>query len=187
MSVGFRLGVVLGFGLLGSCQGGMGRVSGVTRDCSFSNWVCSVSNMVWGCEVISPVLGSVMLDRFGWSLAYGCRPDAIFRMWWYLLGLFLYSASSFFFKESMSFLLALLRMVVMSLLQSVGISGTNGGLSSFRTSVAIVGSVVYAACRFEVVSWDLLTRWWLFMRFFRRVMRLICRLSELLIGVCNLV
>ena len=91
----------------------------------------------------------------------------------------------FFCMESVSLLLALLKMVVMALLQSVGISGINGGLSSLRTSVAIVGSLVSAAGRVEVVGWDLLARWWLFASFFRRVMRLICRLSELLTGVCN--
>ena len=71
--------------------------------------------------------------------------------------------------------------------QSVGISWIYGGLSSFMTSVAIVGNVVSAKCRVEVVGWDLLARWRLFVRFFRWVTRLICRLSELLIGVCNLV
>ena len=63
-------------------------VFGVTRDCSFSKWVCSVSRMIWGCEVICPVLGSVMVDRFGWSFAHGCNPAAVFRLWWYRLGLF---------------------------------------------------------------------------------------------------
>ena len=77
MSEGFCLGVVYVLGLLGSSHGGMGRVSGVTRDCSFSKWVCSVSKMVWGCEVICPVLGSMMVVRFGWSLAHGCRPAAV--------------------------------------------------------------------------------------------------------------
>ena len=47
----------------------------------------------------------------------------------------------------------------MALLQSVGISGINRGLSSLRTSVAIVGSVVSAAGRVEVVEWDLLVCW----------------------------
>ncbi len=75
----------------------------------------------------------------------------------------------------------------MALLQSVGISRIDGGLSSMRTSEAIVGSVVSAACRFGVICWDVLARWWLIVSFFRRVIRLICHLSELLIGVCNLV
>ena len=78
MSEWFRLGVVYVSGLLGSSHEGMGRVSGVARDCSFSKCVCSVSKMVWGCEVMCPVLGSVMVDRFGWSLAPGCRPAAVF-------------------------------------------------------------------------------------------------------------
>ena len=46
MSEEFRLGVVYVYGLLGSSHGGIGRLSGVTRDCSFSKWVCSVSKMV---------------------------------------------------------------------------------------------------------------------------------------------
>ena len=75
----------------------------------------------------------------------------------------------------------------MALLQSVGISRIDGGLSSLRTSEVIIGSVVSVAGQFKVSSWDALARWWLFERFFRRVMRLICRLSELLIRVCNLV
>ena len=75
----------------------------------------------------------------------------------------------------------------MTLLQSVGKSGINEGLSSLRTSEAIVGGLVSVAGWFEVVCWDVLARWWLFVSFFRRVTRLICRLSELLIGVCNLV
>ena len=60
--------------------------------------------------------------------------------------------------ESISFLLALLRMVVLDLLQSVGISGIDGGLSSLRTSVAIVGNAVSTAGRVEVVGWGLLAR-----------------------------
>ena len=74
----------------------------------------------------------------------------------------------------------------MALLQSVGISGIDGGLSSLRTSETIIGSVVSVAGRFEVVCWDVLARWWLFVRFFRRVMRLICCLSELLTGVLRM-
>jgi hypothetical protein len=77
--------------------------------------------------------------------------------------------------------------VVMALLQSVGLSRIDGGLSSLRTSDAIIGSVVSVSGRFEVVCWDVLARWCVFVRFFRRVMRLICRSSELLIEVCNLV
>ena len=97
-----------------------------------------------------PVLGSVMVDRFGWSLAHGCKPTTVFRLWWYRLGLFLYIASSFFLIESMSFLLALLRIVVMAMLQSFGISGIDGGLSSLRTSEAIIDRVVSVVGLFEV-------------------------------------
>ena len=70
------------------------------------------------------------------------------------MGLYLYSKTFFFRMESMSFLLALLRIKVMALLQSVGISRIYGGLSSLMTSVAIVGSVVSADDRVEVVDWD---------------------------------
>ncbi len=52
--------------------------------------------MICGSEVISPVVESVMVERLGWSFARGWRPAAVLRFWWYLLGLFLYSASSFF-------------------------------------------------------------------------------------------
>ena len=143
--------------------------------------------MVCGCEVDCPVLVSVVVDRLGLSLAHGCRPAAVFRLWWYSLGLLFYSASSFFLLESMSFLLALLRMVVMALLQSVGMSGIDGGLSNLRTSITIFGSAVSSVGRFGVVVCNLLVLTMLFVSFFRRVMDLICLLSELLIGVCNLV
>jgi len=129
----------------------------------------------------------VIVDRFGWSLAHGFISATVFRLWWYLLGLFLWNASSFFLIESMSFLMALLKMVVMAVLQSAGISGIDGCLSSLRNSVAIVGSPVSAPGRLEVVVWDLLVLTWLIVRFFRRVMRLICLFFDLLIGVCNLV
>ena len=56
-----------------------------------------------------------------------------------------------------------------------------------RTSEAIIGRAVSADGGVVVGGWDLLARWWLFVRFFRRVMRLICRLSDLLTGVCSLV
>ena len=75
----------------------------------------------------------------------------------------------------------------MALLQSAGIYGIDGGLSSLRTSEAIVGRVVPVADRVEVIGWDLLARWWLFVRFFKQMMRFICRLSELLTGVYSLV
>jgi len=89
--------------------------------------------------------------------------------------------------ESMSFLLALLRIVVMALLQSAGISWIGGGLSRLRTLEAMICRVVSADGGVVVVGWGLLARWWLFVRFLRRVMRLICLLSELLTRVCSLV
>ena len=116
MSEEFRLGVVYESGLLGSCHGGMDSVFGVTRDCFFSKWACIVSRMVWELEVICPVVGSVIMERFGWSLAHGCNPAIVLRLWWYRFNLLLYSASFFFLTESMSFLLALLRIVVMAML-----------------------------------------------------------------------
>ena len=105
--------------------------------------------------MVCPVLRSVIVERFGWSLAHGCRPAAVFSLWWYFLGLFLYTESSFFLMESMSFLLALLRMAVMALLQSAGMSGIDGGLFNLRTSIAIVGSVVSSVGRLAVVVCDL--------------------------------
>ena len=47
--------------------------------------------------MICPVLGSVMVDRLSWSFAHGCNPVVVFRLWWYRLGLFWYSASYFLF------------------------------------------------------------------------------------------
>ena len=84
--------------------------------------------------------------------------------------------------ESMRFLLALLRIAGNALLQSVGISWIGGGLSKLRTSEAMIGRMVSALGGVVVVGWDLLARWWLFVRFCRRVMRFICLLSELLTG-----
>ena len=66
-----------------------------------------MSMMACGWDVISFVSGSLIVVRFGWSLALGWRPAIVFRLLWYLLGLFLYMSSSFFLSLSMSFRFAL--------------------------------------------------------------------------------
>ncbi len=55
-----------------------------------------MSMMAWAWNVISFVSGSLMVVRFGWSLALGWRPAVVFMVAWYRFGLFLYKASSFF-------------------------------------------------------------------------------------------
>ncbi len=67
-----------------------------------------MSMMAWGWDVISLVLGYLIVVRFGWSLALGWRPAKVLRLAWYLLGLCLYKVSSFLLSLSMSFLFALL-------------------------------------------------------------------------------
>ena len=47
-----------------------------------------MSIMAWGWDVISLDSGSLMVVRFGWSLARGCRPAKVLRLEMYLLGLF---------------------------------------------------------------------------------------------------
>ena len=56
--------------------------SGVLRECSFSNRVCSMSTIRGGCVVISLVAGSRMASSLGWSLALGCRPAVVLRLMW---------------------------------------------------------------------------------------------------------
>ena len=63
-----------------------------------------MSMMAWGWVVMSFVFGSRIVVRFGWSLALGCRPAAVFRLAWYFFGLVLYMASSFFLSLSIRFL-----------------------------------------------------------------------------------
>ncbi len=74
-----------------------------------------MSMMAWGWDVISFVSGSRIVVRFCWSLALGWRPAVVLRLAWYLLGLCLYKASSFFLSLSMSFLFALLIIVEIAL------------------------------------------------------------------------
>ncbi len=69
--------------MLGFSQGGVGRVSGVVRECSRSKCVCIVATIVGGgCDVISFVVGSRMVASLGWSLALGWRPAEVFRLAW---------------------------------------------------------------------------------------------------------
>ena len=74
-------------------------------------------------------------------------------------GALLYSVSSFSLIESISFLLALIRILEMALLQSVGISGIVGSLSSLRTSEAIICTLVSHVGGVVDVGWDLLACW----------------------------
>ena len=60
--------------LYGSNYRGMGRMSGVTWECSATKCEWRVSSMVWGWAVISLVYGTLMVARLGWSLALGCSP-----------------------------------------------------------------------------------------------------------------
>ncbi len=80
----------------------------MVRECSCLKCECTMSMMAWGWEVISLVFGSLVVVRFGWSLALGWRPALVLRLAWYLLGLCLYNASSFLLSLSTSFMFALL-------------------------------------------------------------------------------
>ncbi len=75
------LSVVYELGLLEYCHGGVDSVYGVTQACSASKCVCIVSIMVCRSWVISPVAGSMMVERLSRSLAHGWRPDAVCRLW----------------------------------------------------------------------------------------------------------
>ena len=50
--------------------------------------IIGMSMMACGWDVISFFSGSLIVVRFGWSLALGWRPAMVFRLVWYLLGLF---------------------------------------------------------------------------------------------------
>jgi hypothetical protein len=86
--------------------------------------------------------------------------------------------------ESPSFFLALTIMEEMALWQREGMSSSGGGLCSLSTSVAMSGSDLVSVAE---VAWGLfsvdgsLLR--LLAEFRSRVMRLICIVSDLLIGV----
>jgi len=53
--------------------------SGVVRECSCFNWVCTVPRIVWGFDVISFEVGSRIVLELGWSFALGCRSVAVLR------------------------------------------------------------------------------------------------------------
>ncbi len=55
-----------------------------------------MSMMAWDWDVISFVSGSLIVVRFGWSLALGWRPAEVFRFAWYRFRLLFYMASFFF-------------------------------------------------------------------------------------------
>ena len=99
-------------------------------------------------------------------------------------GLFLYREFFFFLMESASLWFALAIMEEISLWQRKGVFSSCGGVSSGSTSVTKAGSVLVSA---EVVMWGLfgvgVSLLWLLAEFCNRVMRLICLLSDLLIGV----
>ena len=90
-------------GFSGLCQGGVGMLSDVVRECSCSKWDWSVVIMVCGSVVISLVAGTHIVCRLGWSLALGCRPTEVLKFWWHRLALFLYSSFSIRCRVSTSF------------------------------------------------------------------------------------
>ena len=117
----------------------------------------------------------------------------VLRLAWYLLGLFLYRASSFFLSLSISFRLALLMIVEIALWHRVGMSSMFGVSGSWRMVVACV--VVWGLA----FVWSLAKGWvcvvcvvvlslviWLLASFLSFVRRLSCLLSELVRGVCSL-
>ena len=132
--------------------------------------------------------GSMMASSLGWSLALGCKPAAVLKLLWYLLGLFLYSWSSFFLlRESASLRFALFTMAAMALWQGAGMSFISGGLGSFRTALACVrvcvvllGSVVIGVSVFGLGSMFLA----MFLSF---EIRLSCLVSDFVIWGCSFV
>ena len=91
-----------------------------------------MSKMAWGWDVIAFVFGSRIVVRLGWSLVLGWSPADVFRLVWYLLGLFLYMVSSFFLSFSMSFRFALVMIAEMALWHRDGMSFMLGGSVSLR-------------------------------------------------------
>ena len=146
--------------------------------------------MAWGWDVISFVSGSRIVDRLGWSFALGWRPAIVFRLLWYLFGLFLYVSSSFFLSLAMSFWFALLMIVEIALWHNAGMSSMLGGSVSCRIAVARVGGCVVSCeglssgwlCVCCVLVLVLVTRRFASFRSFVR--RFSCLLSEFVKGVC---
>ncbi len=131
--------------------------SGVVSECSCSKWVWSAVSMIWGSDVISFIVGSLIVLRLGWSLALGSIPAIIFRLWWYLLALFLYWLSPFLRRVYVNMLLALLLMIVaIALLHSDGMSsmlGESGSCSIF--AACGMGGVSRGADGESAGRWDL--------------------------------
>ena len=111
---------------------GVGRMSGVTRDCSASKCVFNVSSILWGSEVLSLVCGTLMVARLGWSFTLGCSPAVVLRLLWYFFGLFKYKAFFFFTKVDKFYFFALAIMENMALWQRDGMSSSSVGLVCFR-------------------------------------------------------
>ena len=115
----------------------------------------------------------------------------VFRFAWYLFGLFLYRASSFFLSFSMSFRLALVRIVEMALWHRDGMSSKFGVSGSWRMVVACVvgwGCSVFRSVSVGCVCVGCVVVLFLVMRllasFLSFVRRLSCQLSEWVRGVC---
>jgi hypothetical protein len=125
-----------------------------------------------------------MVVRLGWSLDLSLSSVAVLRLVWDLWGIFLYMTSSFFLIDSMSFLFALAIMEEIALWQRERRSSSGGRLSSLSTSVAISDNGFFSETGMTWGLYDVggsLLR--LFTKFRSRVMRLICLVSDLLIGV----
>ncbi len=135
---------------------------------------------------MSLVVGSRISSSLGWSLASGCKPAAVLRLLWYRLGLFLYSWSSSFQRESTSLRLALFMMVAMALLHEAGMSSRLGGsrrcasLACAWVCLVCWGSVVNGLLVFRLGSICLAV-------FPSRVMRLSCLVSDFVMGGWSLV
>jgi hypothetical protein len=150
-----------------------------------------MSRMALGWVVISFVVGSRMVVRFGWSLALGWRPAEVLRLAWYRFGLDLYKASSFFLSLSISLRFALLMIVEIALWQREGMSSMLGGSVVCRMLVICVDEWVVSflgpafgglLCDGCVVGSFLVVRRTVSLRSFVR--RLSWRLSEFVRGVC---
>ena len=124
-------------GLRGSFHGGNGIWSGVLRECSFSKCCWIMCIICVGCVLISFLIGSRIDSSLGWSFALGWSPEAVLRLLWYRLGLFLYCLSSFF-AERVSLRLALLMIEAMALWHNAGMSSSLGVSVSRSTSLAFV-------------------------------------------------
>ena len=150
-----------------------------------------MSIMVWGWDVISFVSGSLIVVKLGWSLALGWRPAIVFRLLWYLFGLFLYIASSCFLSFSVSFRFALLMIVEIALWHKEGMSSMLGVSWSLRMVVACVVGWGFSFLRSVSVGWVsvvcvfvLILVMMLLASFLSFVRRLSCLLSEWVRGVC---